>query len=185
MDLNVNSELQAELAEILRETDQAHREALSAATGQDPDWPIWYADYLLQPLTDRLGLDFYRSKLVYCLMDAHFEHQALSPDSPWPEFYAHQILERYAPAEEAESEKFALYHYVGCPFCTITRSAIDRLGIDVELRDIFQDPQHRRDLIAARGRATVPVLRITSPDGEDRWVPESRDIVQYLRSTFA
>ena len=62
---------------------------------------------------------------------------------------------------------------------------IDRLGVDVELRDIFQHPEHRAALIDARGRATVPVLRITSTDGEDRWMPESRDIVRFLEKTYA
>lgn len=70
------------------------------------------------------------------------------------------------------------------PYCSMVRSAIDRLGIDVELRDIFQDVQHRDDLVEVRGRATVPVLRVTSPDGESRWVPESRDIVSYLQETY-
>ena len=67
----------------------------------------------------------------------------------------------------------------------MVRTGIDHLGVDVELRDIFENPQHRDDLIAARGRATVPVLRITSPNGEERWMPESRDIVRYLEKTVA
>ena len=67
----------------------------------------------------------------------------------------------------------------------MARSGIERLGIDVELRDIHENPQHRDDLVEARGRATVPVLRITSPDGEERWMPESRDILRYLKTTAA
>ena len=67
----------------------------------------------------------------------------------------------------------------------MVRTVIDRLGVDVELRDIFETFEHRDGLIAARGRATVPVLRIVSPSGEDRWMPESRDIVRYLQTTFA
>jgi hypothetical protein len=31
----------------------------------------------------------------------------------------------------------------------------------------------------------APVLRITSPDGSERWMPESRDIVRYLEQTYA
>jgi glutaredoxin len=84
-----------------------------------------------------------------------------------------------------EEEKLILYHFVGCPFCSIARSPIDRLGIDVELRDIFENPRDRDDLIKARGRATVPVLRITSPGGEERWMPESGDIVEYLKARYA
>jgi glutaredoxin len=82
-------------------------------------------------------------------------------------------------------EKLALYHYVGCPFCSIVSGAIDRLGIDVELRDIFENPQFRRDLIDARGRATVPVLRIISEEGEDHWMGESLDIVDQLEARFS
>ncbi len=67
----------------------------------------------------------------------------------------------------------------------MVQSAIDRMGIDVELRDIFEISQHRDDLIEARGRATVPVLRITAPGGDERWMPESRDIVRYLEATYA
>jgi glutaredoxin 2 len=78
----------------------------------------------------------------------------------------------------------ALYHYDACPYCYVVRSEIERLGVDVELRNIHLDSRHRTDLVAARGRATVPVLRITSAN-EDRWMPESRDIVQWLRKHYA
>jgi len=65
----------------------------------------------------------------------------------------------------------------------MVRANIERLGIDVELRDIFENAQYRDELIKARGRATVPVLRVSSPNGEERWVPESRDIVSYLEKS--
>ena len=48
----------------------------------------------------------------------------------------------------------------------MVRANIERLGLDIELRDIFENAQYRDELIEARGRATVPVLRITSPNGE-------------------
>ena len=84
-----------------------------------------------------------------------------------------------------EEDKLILYHYNGCPFCSMVRANIDRLGVDVELRDIFENEQYRDELIEARGRATVPVLRINSPDGDARWLPESRDIVRYLERTVS
>lgn len=80
-------------------------------------------------------------------------------------------------------ERLALYQYPSCPFCWRVRRVIDDLGVDVEMRDVLEDPQHMRDLVAARGRRTVPVLRITSDD-EDRWLPESADIVRYLRERY-
>jgi len=181
----MNIEHRDNLAELLQEAGQAHHAAFADTDGADPDWSIWYADYLREPFAHRFEMNFHRSQLIYCLMNADFEHQARSPDSNWPEYYADELIERYAPSERPDADKLALYHFNGCPFCSMVRSAIDRLGINVELRDIFEDPQYHDDLIKARGRATVPVLRINSPSGEDRWMPESRDIVHHLEATFA
>ena len=77
----------------------------------------------------------------------------------------------------------ALYHYDTCPYCVRVRYALSKLGVEVELRNIHRDPKHLADLVAARGRETVPVLRITSGAG-DEWMGESRDIVRYLEGRF-
>jgi glutaredoxin len=75
----------------------------------------------------------------------------------------------------------ALYYYPSCGYCAWTLEAIRRLGLAdrIELRDIRKNPAYRRELDEARGRTTVPVLRITTAT-EDVWMPESRDIVKYL-----
>ncbi len=178
-------ELRNKTVDLLLEAGHAHHTAFAATDGADPDWSIWYADYLKEPFAQRLDMNFHKSQLIYCLMNADFEHQARSPDSNWSEYYADEIIERYAPSDNSEEDKLALYHFNGCPFCSMVRSAVDRLGIDVELRDIFDNPEYRKELIEVRGRTTVPVLRITSPGGEERWMPESRDIERYLATTFA
>jgi glutaredoxin len=82
------------------------------------------------------------------------------------------------------TDHLALYRYEGCPYCMMVERAIAELGLEVEQRDIWEDPEHRRALAAARGRTTVPVLRITTADGAERWMPESRDIVHYLRTRY-
>jgi glutaredoxin 2 len=81
-------------------------------------------------------------------------------------------------------EGLALYQYAGCPFCLRVRMAIDELGVEIELRDTLVDPEHERSLVEATGRRTVPVLRIEEDDGQVRWMPESADIVAYLRERF-
>ena len=181
----MDNQLRANLIELLRDAGRAHHDAFVATDGADPDWPIWYADYLQEPLAEKLDMQFDKSRLIYCLMDADFDHQARSPDSDWSEYYADRFMERCAPSETPAEDRLALYHFDSCPFCRRVRSSVESLGVDVELRDIFENPQYRDELIEARGRATVPVLRITSPDGEERWMPESQDIVRYLESTFA
>ncbi len=177
--------LVANITDLLIETSRAHHKAFEATDGEDPDWPIWYADYARDRFADQFGLEFTRSQLVYCLMKADIEHQARAPETDWADFYAKEMVDHCAPSPSPAEDKLALYHYDACPFCMMVRSEIEELGLDVELRDILLDMQHRNDLIEARGRATVPVLRITTPDGHDRWMPESRDIVQYLQKTYS
>ena len=60
---------------------------------------------------------------------------------------------------------------------------MDDLGLVLERRDIHQDAAARDELVAAQGRATVPVLRIEDGDGA-RWLPESADIVRELYTRF-
>jgi len=76
--------------------------------------------------------------------------------------------------------KLALYISPLCGFCHYVLSAIQDLGLDVEIRNVAADRQHLEDLFRARQRTTVPVLRIVT-DEDEQWMPESRDIVAYLR----
>ncbi|MBW2212738.1 MAG: glutathione S-transferase N-terminal domain-containing protein, partial [Deltaproteobacteria bacterium] len=88
------------------------------------------------------------------------------------------------PTEEPNTDRLALYYIDGCPFCVRVRGVIGELGLDVELRNIYENSTRLEELREARGRTTVPVLRITSADGEDRWMPESTDIIRYLQASY-
>ena len=180
----MNNDLSARIAELLTETGQAHHKAFESTAGEDPEWPIWYADFTRDRLANEFGIEYTKSHLIYCLIRADIEHQARAPDTAWTEFYAREMVEHCAPSLSPATDTLALYYYDGCPFCGMVRQTIDALGLDVELRNILYDAEHRSDLVDARGRATVPVLRITSPDGDDRWMPESRDIMSYLQKTY-
>ncbi len=170
--------------DLMRAADAAHDEAFQSTKGEDTDWPIWYSEYLIKPMSGLFEMDFTRSQLVYCLMDAEFERLAIAPNDDWPRFYAEHFVERYASTETAKQDKLALYLTPRCPFCSTVTRAIAGLAIDVELRDIAANSKHHEDLVNVRHRATVPVLRITGPDGSSRWMPESSDIVQYLEKTY-
>jgi glutaredoxin len=173
-----------QLTKLFEETGSAHHRAFADTDGEDPEWPLWYAEHLHGRLTGFLAAPLTRSRLVFCLMEADSEHRAVEPDTPWPHFYARRLLECQGPAEAPREDRLTLYHFDGCPFCTRVRRAIDVLGLDVELRSIYEDPSYMNELLEARGRATVPVLRITGADGQDRWMPESADIVRYLQATY-
>ncbi len=86
--------------------------------------------------------------------------------------------EAQAKAQSA-IEGHSLYQFLACPFCVKTRRAMHKLGLNMELRDINKNPQHRVDLEQGGGRVKVPCLRIE--EGENvRWMYESNDIIQYL-----
>jgi glutaredoxin len=179
-----NPQLLSQLTELLRGSSQAHLLAFSSTKNEDPEWPLWYADHLQKPLGQALDTEFYKSQLIYCLMNADYEHEAFAPETDWEEFVAHQFMDHYAPSETAEADKLALYYSPTCGFCRRVMRAIDRLGLDVEMRNVIESNDRRDELIEARGRATVPVLWIQSPDGEERWMPESMDIIHYLEHMY-
>ena len=77
-----------------------------------------------------------------------------------------------------------LYHFPSCPYCQRVQRALAELGLEVEQRDIRAEPAHAEELRQARGRITVPVLRILAEDGSETWMPESADIVRYLKERF-
>ena len=173
-----------QLAELFKQTGEAHHQAFLETDGEDPEWGLWYAEYLHERLAPFLAALLTRSRLVFCLIGADEEHRATESDVPWPEYYARRFLECLGPAEEPAKDHLALYYFDGCPFCVRVLRAIDTLGHDVELRNIYEVQDYLKELREVRGRTTVPVLRITSADGEDRWMPESADIVRYLQASY-
>lgn len=172
------------LAALFRETGEAHHQAFLDTDGDDPEWALWYAEHLHARLTPFLAAPITRSRLVFCLIGADDEHRATESDAPWPEYYARRFVECLGPAEEPAKDHLALYYFDGCPFCVRVLRAIDTLRLDVELRNIYENRDYLSELREVRGRTTVPVLRITRADGEDRWMPESADIVRYLQATY-
>lgn len=85
----------AQLKALFQETGQAHHEAFLETDGADPDWPIWYADYLHEKLSALLQADFTRSELVYLLVRVDKERSLQAPGSDWGHYYARFFLDRY------------------------------------------------------------------------------------------
>jgi len=80
----------------------------------------------------------------------------------------------------SQPKQFALYHYDSCPYCAKTRRAINDLELNVELKNIELNHQHRIDLQAGGHKTQVPCLRIEHTNGESQWLYESDDIINYL-----
>jgi len=85
-----------ELAEMFEEAGRAHHDAFAASNGQDPDWPIWYAEYLHGGLSEQLEAKFTKSELIYLLVTAEKERSLNAPGSEWKTSYANFFLDRYS-----------------------------------------------------------------------------------------
>ena len=94
----------------------------------------------------------------------------------------HDAVAQQGPDQVARG--LTLYHFNTCPFCLRVRWALDRLGLEIPLRNIRSDPGAREELLAGGGRTMVPCLRIEA-DGETRWLYESDDIIDFLRQRVA
>lgn len=81
--------------------------------------------------------------------------------------------------------KLALYYYPSCYYCRLVQQALAQAGLEAELRNIHENREWAEELRAERGRYTVPVLRIETPEGAVTFMGESRDIVRYLASLAA
>lgn len=84
-----------QLLEIFREAKNTHAQAFAAANGQDPEWPLWYADFLMKPLGEVLSASFTKSELVYLLVLADKEQMLRAPGADWAGYYARFFAERF------------------------------------------------------------------------------------------
>ncbi|HKJ95309.1 MAG TPA: glutathione S-transferase N-terminal domain-containing protein [Gammaproteobacteria bacterium] len=83
-----------------------------------------------------------------------------------------------------KADDLALYYHEFCPFCIRVLRVVERLGIDLEMRDVRAEPANRQELIAGGGRGMVPCLRIDDGAGDYTWMYESADIANYLIRRF-
>jgi hypothetical protein len=88
----------AAIAALLHEAAETHHTVYRITDGEDPDWASWYADWLinLSELPQILGATPVRSELVWTLVGLDKDYVAASPETPWPQWYAERIVERFA-----------------------------------------------------------------------------------------
>ena len=88
--------LQDKLVALFQETGKAHHQAFHDTDGLDPEWPLWYSEFMHGKLKELLGAAFTRSELIHLIIEAQNEQQVLAPGSNWQRFYANFFVERYA-----------------------------------------------------------------------------------------
>ena len=73
---------------LLDEAAVAHHEAYIETDGADPEWPLWYASYLVNRLSKNAMFTGTRSELVYWLVRLDREYAEADSAIPWARFYA-------------------------------------------------------------------------------------------------
>ncbi len=88
-------EIRAALIALLRESGPAHHQAYIETDGDDPDWPIWYAGYLRDPLNKLLGNSLTTTQYVVHLVEFERMRTGMIPAPDWATFIADQLLALY------------------------------------------------------------------------------------------
>lgn len=83
------------LADLLGKTKQAHLEAYIETNGADPEWPTWYADYLVDKLPEHLGVALTRSDIADQMVHLSQKQPQDAPDADWARYYAQSLLQQY------------------------------------------------------------------------------------------
>ena len=78
-----------------------------------------------------------------------------------------------------------LYQFNTCPFCIKVKRNNKRLSLKIETRDAQHNSIHREELLQGGGQIKVPCLKIIDEKGNDSWLYESNEILQYLQGRFA
>ncbi len=90
-----SSSMFEQLRTIFQKAVNQHRNYLEAE-GEDPEWPLWYADYLMADLGKALNATFTKSELIYLLILVERQRALQAPGSDWATYYARFFNERYA-----------------------------------------------------------------------------------------
>ena len=75
-----------------------------------------------------------------------------------------------------------LYELPGCPYCAKVKRVLDELDLEYVSHEVPSAHSERTEVKAVSGQTGVPVLV-----DADNWIegmPESDDIVDYLRETY-
>ena len=90
-----STDLALQIEGLFREVGEAHHQAFFETDGADPEWPLWYADFLRERLGGLLDANFTRSELVYMLVLVANEQPLRAPGADWARYYAKFFIALY------------------------------------------------------------------------------------------
>ena len=91
-----DTDLARQLEGLFHDVGEAHHKAYIETDGADPEWPLWYADYLRERLGTLLDASFTKSELVHMLVLVANEQPLRAPGANWARYYAKKFIALYA-----------------------------------------------------------------------------------------
>lgn len=86
----------AAITDLLHQAGENHLATHQETNGDDPEWPIWYADYLLENgFATLLDAKLLRSDLIYLLVLVDKQQKSEAPGAQWERYYANFFVARY------------------------------------------------------------------------------------------
>jgi hypothetical protein len=84
------------LEDLFRETGEAHHQAHIETNGADPEWPLWYAEYLRERLAPLSDTSFTKSEIAHLLIWVANEQPSTPRARTRARYYAKSFLQRGA-----------------------------------------------------------------------------------------
>lgn len=85
------------IASALAGAERAHAAAFASVNGEDPDWAVFYAGWLVDRslLLSLVESPPERNALSEALADIDRRYVAENPDESWDRYYARDLIERF------------------------------------------------------------------------------------------
>jgi glutaredoxin len=74
----------------------------------------------------------------------------------------------------------SLYYYDACPFCRFVLTHLNEHQDKIKRKNILENPEYRNQLMHGGGKTQVPCLHIEYQSGDDFWLYESHDIIEFI-----
>lgn len=86
----------AGISQVLERAERVHAEVSADRGGADPEWPLFYAWWLVtwSKLPELLGVIPSRSELAFELIRADRDYRSEERPEDWSAFYARRLVDR-------------------------------------------------------------------------------------------
>lgn len=84
-----------DLTALFIETGENHHKAFMESNGVDPEWPLWYANYLHSRLGELLNIEFTKSEIIYLLVMLDKKRAAEAVEENWTLYNAKYLIDNY------------------------------------------------------------------------------------------